>query len=109
MTLYNIACTPIARQQVGKQVPAKTGLGKQSVARLCNNRGGYVFYVARTTPSAGNGPMNSQSDTWHVFSVSSALRNNRIVFSALSVPLLYNTSPLAAEESPGEFLDEFRG
>jgi hypothetical protein len=29
------------------------------------------------------------------------------VFSALSVPRLYNTSPLAAKKSPGEFLVEF--
>jgi hypothetical protein len=34
-----------------------------------------------------------------VFSVWSAPRNNRTVFSALSVPRLYNTSPLAAKKS----------
>jgi hypothetical protein len=37
--------------------------------------------------------------TWLVFSVWSALRNNRTVFSALSVPRLYNASPLAAKKS----------
>jgi hypothetical protein len=26
-----------------------------------------VFYAVSATPSAGNGPMNSQSDTWRVF------------------------------------------
>jgi hypothetical protein len=32
-TKDNVTCTPIAGQRVGKQVPAKTDLGKQSVAR----------------------------------------------------------------------------
>jgi hypothetical protein len=32
-----------------------------------------------------------------------------IVFSALSVPWLYNTSPFAAKKSPEEFLFEFQG
>jgi hypothetical protein len=31
------------------------------------------------------------------------------VFSALSVPRLYNKSPLAAKKSPKEFLVEFQG
>jgi hypothetical protein len=31
------------------------------------------------------------------------------VFSALSVPRLYNTSPLAVKKSPEEFLVDFRG
>jgi hypothetical protein len=31
------------------------------------------------------------------------------VFSALSVPRLYNTSPLVATSSPEEFLVKFRG
>jgi hypothetical protein len=31
------------------------------------------------------------------------------VFSALSLPWLYNTSPLAAKKGPEEFLGEFRG
>jgi hypothetical protein len=44
-----------------------------------------------------------------VFSLLSALRNNRTVFSALPVPRLYNTSSLVARKSPGEFLVEFRG
>jgi hypothetical protein len=39
-------------------------------------------------------------DGYHVTCfVWSALRNNRTVFSALSMPRLYNTSPLAAKES----------
>jgi hypothetical protein len=42
------------------------------------------FYVC-----AGNGPMNSQSDTRQEFSVWSALRNNRTVFCAWSVPRGY--------------------
>jgi hypothetical protein len=36
-----------------------------------------------------------------LFSVWSALRDNKAVFSALSVPRLYNTSPPAAKEIPG--------
>jgi hypothetical protein len=35
-----------------------------------------------------------------LFSVWSALRNNRSLFSALSVSQLYNTSPFAAKERP---------
>jgi hypothetical protein len=31
------------------------------------------------------------------------------VFSVLSVPRLYNTSPHAAKKSPEEYLDQFRG
>jgi hypothetical protein len=31
------------------------------------------------------------------------------MFSALSVPRLYNTRPLAAMKDPEEFLGEFRG
>jgi hypothetical protein len=57
----------------------------QRVARqqLCKHGPTYsyrwdsVFYVIRTTPSAVNGPMNSQSDMWHVFPAWSTLRNNR--------------------------------
>jgi hypothetical protein len=37
------------------------------------------------------------------------VRNNKTVFSALSVPLLYNSSPIAAKSSPEGFLVEFRG
>jgi hypothetical protein len=44
-----------------------------------------------------------------MFSVLSALRKSRTVFSALFVPRLFNTSPLAAKKIPGEFLFEFRG
>jgi hypothetical protein len=44
-------------------------------ARLRNSRECCVFYVIRATPSAGNGPMNSQSDTWHVFSVGYVPKN----------------------------------
>jgi hypothetical protein len=57
-------------------------LYKHGPARNC--RWGHVFYVVRSTPSAGNRPMNSQSDTWHVFPVWSAPSNNRgAVFCAL--------------------------
>jgi hypothetical protein len=45
--LIIVTCTPIARQRVSKQVPAKINSDKQCVARLRNNRGGYVFYVVR--------------------------------------------------------------
>jgi hypothetical protein len=62
-----VTCTQVSRQRVGKQVPRRQILGKQSVAGLRNSRGGCVFYVVRATPGAGNGPMNSQSVTWHVF------------------------------------------
>jgi hypothetical protein len=41
-----------------------------------------------------------------VFSVWSALCDNKTVVFALSVPRLYNTSPLAGKKS---FLAEFRG
>jgi hypothetical protein len=41
--------------------------------------------------------------------VCSALHNGRTLFSALSVPRLYNTSTLAAIKSAEEFLVEFRG
>jgi hypothetical protein len=53
------------RQQLCKHGPAR------------NNRRGSVFYVIRSTPSGGSGPMNSQSYTWHMFSVWSAPCNNR--------------------------------
>jgi hypothetical protein len=42
-----VTCTPIARQRVGKRVPAKKNSDKESVARLRNNRGCRVFYVVR--------------------------------------------------------------
>jgi hypothetical protein len=67
--------------------PRRQILCKQSDVRLRNNRGGCIFYVVRATPSSGNGPVNSQSDTWHVF-------------SALSMSRLYNnTCPLLVQES----------
>jgi hypothetical protein len=44
-----------------------------------------------------------------MFSVSSALRNSKTVFPALSTLRLYNTSLLAAKKSLGEFLVELRG
>jgi hypothetical protein len=60
---------------VARQQPCKHG-------STCNNRWGCVFYVVRVTPNAANGRMNSQSDTWHVFSVWAAPCNNRsAVFS----------------------------
>jgi hypothetical protein len=49
-------------QRVARQQHCKQG-------RTSNNRWGCVFYVVCVTPNAGNRPMNSQSDTWHVFSV----------------------------------------
>jgi hypothetical protein len=39
----------------------------------------------------------------------SALHNSRTVFSALSVPRLYNTSPLAAKKNAEEIVVEFLG
>jgi hypothetical protein len=65
--------------------PRREILGKQSVAMLRNNKEGCVFYVVRATPNAVNGPMNSQSDTWHVFSVGSVptiIRGSRITEKA---------------------------
>jgi hypothetical protein len=60
----------IARQQLCKHNPTR------------NIRWGSVFYVVRATPSAGNGPINLQSDTWHVVSLWSKPFNNRVaVFS----------------------------
>jgi hypothetical protein len=60
----------IYRQQLCKHGPTR------------NNRRGCVFYAVRATPSAAEGQINSQSDTWHVFSVWSAPCNNRgAVFS----------------------------
>jgi hypothetical protein len=76
--------------------PRRQILGKQSVARLRNNKGGCVFYVICATPRAGHGPTNSQSDTSHVFSVE-------------SVPINYKIFQNNREGSPGEFLVEFRG
>jgi hypothetical protein len=55
----------VARQQICIHGPTR------------NNRRSCGSYVVRATPSAGNGPMKSQSDTWHVFSVWSAPCNNR--------------------------------
>jgi hypothetical protein len=51
----------VARQQLCIYGPAS------------NNRWGFVFYVVRATPNAGNGLMNSQSDTLHVFCVVCAM------------------------------------
>jgi hypothetical protein len=47
-----VGCTTTARQRGGKQVPAKTTLVKQSVARLPNNSDNKsVFNVVRTITS----------------------------------------------------------
>jgi hypothetical protein len=59
-------------------------LCKHGLAR--NNKWGCVFYVGRATPNAASGPMNSQSDTWHVFSVWSAPCNNRGAMFSVSGP-----------------------
>jgi hypothetical protein len=94
----NVLDQRVARQQLCKHGPTR------------NNTWSCIFYVVRASPSAGNGPMNSPSDTWHVFSVWSAPCNDRgTVFSALSVPRLYNTSPRAAKKSPEEFIVNFGG
>jgi hypothetical protein len=53
----------VARQRLRKHGPRR------------NNIWGCVFYVGRAKPSAGNGPMNSQSNTWHVLSVGSVPKN----------------------------------
>jgi hypothetical protein len=76
---------PLIGNGLANKFPGRQILGKESVTRLRNNRWGGVFNVVRATPIAGNGPMYSQSDTWHVF-------------SAMSVPRLYNASPLAIQE-----------
>jgi hypothetical protein len=56
-----------------------------------NSIWGCVFYVVRATPNATNGPINSQSDTWHLYALWSATCKNRggCVFCAWSVPLWY--------------------
>jgi hypothetical protein len=51
------------------------------------------FFILQTTPQ------QCLAITWLVFSVWSALRNSRTAFSALSVPRLYNASPLEAKKS----------
>jgi hypothetical protein len=67
---YNLFDQRVARQHLCKHGPT------------CNNRWGCVFCVFRATPNAANGPINSQSDTWHMFSVWSLACNNRgAVFS----------------------------
>jgi hypothetical protein len=38
---------PLLGNELVNEFPRRQILGKQSVARLRNNRGGYVFYVAR--------------------------------------------------------------
>jgi hypothetical protein len=70
-TLYcNGSAQRVATQQLCKDSPTR------------KSTWGCVFHVVRATPSAANGPMNSQSDIWHVFSVWSAPCNNRgAVFS----------------------------
>jgi hypothetical protein len=67
---YNRFDQRVARQQLCKHDPTR------------NNRWGCVFCVVRTMPSAANGPMNSQCDMWHMFSVWPAPCSNRgAVFS----------------------------
>jgi hypothetical protein len=51
---------PLTGKALVNKFPRRQILGRQSVARLRNNRGGCVFYVVRATPSAGNGLVNSQ-------------------------------------------------
>jgi hypothetical protein len=65
---------PLLGNRLVNKFPLRQILGKQSVPRLRHNRGGCVFYVVRARLSAANGPMNSQSETWHVFSVGSIPR-----------------------------------
>jgi hypothetical protein len=58
LSLYNIVTRiPIARQRVGKQVPRRQILNKQSIARLRNNRWGCVFYFVRAEQRWNNGVM----------------------------------------------------
>jgi hypothetical protein len=49
-----------------------------------------VFNAVRAAHNADNGPMNSQSDTWHVFSMWSASSNRRTM--GLCNPFLGNAS-----------------
>jgi hypothetical protein len=58
-----------------------------------NRRG--VFYVVSATPSAGKGPMNMQSHTWRIF-------------SAWSVPVLYNETLFVARSRLENWNWEFR-
>jgi hypothetical protein len=73
---------PLLGNRLINKFPRRQILGKQSVDKLCKNRGGCVLCVVCATPSAGNGPMNSQFDMWHVFSVWAAPCNSKgAVFS----------------------------
>jgi hypothetical protein len=54
---------PLLGNGLVKKFPRRQILGRQSVTRLRNNRGRCVSYGFSSTSSAGNGPINSQSDT----------------------------------------------
>jgi hypothetical protein len=86
LCIYTMTCQCIAKQRLNKH-PA-----------ICarNNRTNVYSKSARQWTS-------EIAITRLLFSVWSALRNSRTVFSALSVPRLYNTSPHADKKSPEEF------
>jgi hypothetical protein len=54
---------PLVGNGLVNKFPRRQILVKQPFASLRNSRGGCVFCVVRATPSTGNGPMNSHSDT----------------------------------------------
>jgi hypothetical protein len=88
---------------LGNELPRRYILGKGSVARLRKNRWGCVLYVVRGTPSAGNGPMNSQSDTWHVFYVGCVPKNyKRFQNSVFDFDFGSNTSTVTLQVVGGE-------
>jgi hypothetical protein len=52
---------PLLGNVLVKKFPRKQIFGKQSVARLRNNRWGYVFYVVRAKQRRNNGVMQPVS------------------------------------------------
>jgi hypothetical protein len=85
-----VTCQCIAEQQ----------LDKHPAIDARNNRTN-VYSSLLSNSQRANGLVRQLSHD--LFSMWSALHNNRTVFSALFVPWLYNTSPPAAKESPGGF------
>jgi hypothetical protein len=89
--LYDIVtCQRIARQRLDKRPAIRARNEKTNV---------YSSLLGKSQRANGLARYLSRD----LFSVWSALRNNRTVFSALSVPRLYNTSSFAAKKSRGGF------
>jgi hypothetical protein len=92
LNMFNImTCHLIARQRPDKH---------SAICARNNRTNVYSSFLGKSQCANGLERWLSRD----LFSVWSALRNSSTVFSALSVPRLYNTSPLAAKESPGGFI-----